>query len=211
MARSLRRRAPSTIPLLFALAVLVCPRAAVAQSDADLIIEATAALPEHLRVGATVRIRTSDGSDGLIREGSNGLVCWPDDPVALFCVFCMDASATAYVTELRRIDAGTDAATVAHVNAALNDGTIPTPPAGARFYWLRGPDRERAKLLIGIWLPDATAASTGLPTERGEGTWLMCPGTRRAHIMIGDIPYGQDDVLWETCGKKAHPIPNSCP
>jgi hypothetical protein len=43
--------------------------------------------------------------------------------------------------------------------------------------------------------------STGLPTERSDGTWLMCPGSPGGHIMVGDIPYGQDEELWKTCGR----------
>ena len=49
-------------------------------------------------------------------------------------------------------------------------------------------------------IEEATAESTGLPTERSDGTWLMCPGSPGAHIRVGDIPYGQDEELWKTCG-----------
>ena len=137
----------------------------------------------------------------VIREGINDLTYYPDDPRPRFMVICFNTSALPYMTALFRInsEAASTAEGNTRLNAALDDGTIPTPPVGGRLYLLSGPDRERSRLLAVVWLPNATAESTGLSTERSDGTWLMCEGTRRAHIMIGDIPYGQDEALWEMC------------
>ena len=128
----LRRQSRLALLSAFLVALVTHPAVSVAQSDADLIAEITAPLPEHLRADATVRDRAADG---------------------------------------------------------------------ALFHILSGPDRNQVKLLVGVFLPDATAASTGLSTERSDGTWLMCPGTRRAHIMMGDIPYGQDEGYHQMCGR----------
>ena len=87
------------------------------------------------------------------------------------------------------------------IDAAIEKGVIKIPRPGSRNYIFSGADRQRAKPLLTIFLPAATAESTGLSTERSDGTWLMCPGSPGAHIMVGDIPYGQDEDHWKTCGR----------
>ena len=203
MARSLRRQTPSAILPVFAVALLVYPAMAVAQPDPDFIAEITAPLPEHLRADATVRVRESAGSVQLIRQGTNGLTCIRSAQPPRVGVTCLDDSALPYIAGFGRLrsEAPSPTAAASRITAALDDGTIPAPPAGARAYMLFGPDRANAKLTTGVFLPDATAASTGLPTERSDSTWLMCPGTKRAHIMMGDIPYGQDEAYWKMCGQ----------
>jgi hypothetical protein len=49
---------------------------AAAQSTDDLVKNALSAAPEAIAKNATV----SDGAGGILREGSNGWVCLPDDP-----------------------------------------------------------------------------------------------------------------------------------
>ena len=90
---------------------------------------------------------------------------------------------------------------LALIDAAIEEGLTTAPTPGSRAYILSGPDRERARPLLGIFLPGATAESTGLSPERTDGTWLMCPGTPSAHIMVGDVPYGDDEDYWKSCGR----------
>jgi hypothetical protein len=43
----------------------------------------------------------------------------------------------------------------------------------------------KAKPLVVVYMPGATAASTGLSTKPAEGTpWIMFSGTPKAHIML---------------------------
>ena len=55
--------------------------------------------------------------------------------------------------------------------------------------------------MVGALVPFATGETTGLPEEPTPNrAWLMCPGTPRAHIMIGPIPYGlSEEIGWQAC------------
>ena len=189
--------------VLVALVLVANPLMAGAPSDAQRIEEATAALPQDLRAGAGVLVTDDDGSQRTLREGRNGFVCFPDDGEPGFKTACVEPSVLRFVAGLGPIMEQATSVTDrrARIDAAFEDGSLVPPEPGSRTYILSGPDRERAELLMGIFLPGATAESTGLPTERSDGTWLMCPGSPGAHIMVGDIPYGQDEELWKTCGR----------
>ena len=189
--------------LLAMLALVVSPLMAADQSDARRIEEATAALPQDLRAGAEVLVTDDDGNQRTLREGRNGFVCFPDDAEPGFKTACVEPSVRRFVAGLLPIleKATSVAERRALVDAAFEDGSFVPPQPGSRTYILSGPDRERAELLMGIFLPGATAESTGLSTERSDGTWLMCPRSPGAHIMVGDIPYGQDEEFWKTCGR----------
>jgi len=73
------------------------------------------------------------------------------------------------------------------------EGKIKMPVSGA-LYQLWGSetswDAATGKLsavtpLFVMYIPGATAASTGLTTvSRKDGPWLMFPGTPKAHIML---------------------------
>jgi hypothetical protein len=180
------------------------------QSDRQLIEDATSALPPHLRAEARVVATDSDGSERILRKGSNGFVCITDGSAdalygssRMFKVACREESFHRYRLQILPILAqtSTPAERLARIDVGIEEGSIKPPESGALGYYLVGPDRERAKPLVVIMLPGATAESTGLPTERSDRTWLMCPGTPTAHIMVGDIPYGQDEDHWKSCGR----------
>ena len=43
----------------------------------------------------------------------------------------------------------------------------------------------KGRPLFVVYVKDATAATTGLPAQPGQGTpWIMHPGTIKAHIMF---------------------------
>lgn len=179
---------------LLVAALLLAPALAVAQSDADLITEATLPLPEQLRGGATVVVE-ADGQRRVLRQGTNPFVCRPDgtEPVG-FYVSCSDermgrSTAMAEYGRLRQQGLPEDEI-LAAVSAGVESGKLTPIPSGAMFFALSGPDKDHAELLIVIRTPDATAESTGLPTEPSDDqAWLMFPGTHQAHIMIGSPPY----------------------
>jgi pimeloyl-ACP methyl ester carboxylesterase len=178
------------------------------RSEQELIEEATSALPAHLREEADVVTTRPDGTEQILRNHSNGFVCSTDGSSdalyqRAFKVACRELSFHRYRAQILPIlQQGSDPAErLAGIEAGIESGSITPPKPGAQGYYLSGPDRERATLLVVIMLPGATAGSTGLPTQRSDRTWLMCPGTPTAHIMIGDVPYGQDEDYWKTCGQ----------
>ena len=189
--------------VLVALVLVANPLMAADQTDAQRIEEATAALPDFLKAGASVVIIDSDGDKRVLRPGSNGFECRPDKPTPGFRSACIEASVNGFFSTVRPIvaQASSTAERRILIDAAIEKGSIKPPTPGSRGYTLSGPDRQQAKLLLTIFLPGATAESTGLSTERSDGTWLMCPGSPGAHIMVGDIPYGQDEDRWKTCGR----------
>jgi hypothetical protein len=189
--------------LLTVLALVVSPLIAADQTDDQRIEEATAALPEYLRAGASVAMTDADGSPRALKTGSNGFKCRPDGPEPGFKVVCGEATVNGFFAAVRPIvsKATSKAERRELIDAAIEKGIIKIPMPGSRNYVLSGPDRQRAKLLLTIFLPGATAESTGLSTERSDGTWLMCPGSPGAHSMVGDIPYGQDEDRWKKCGR----------
>ncbi len=180
------------------------PLLAADRSDEQLIEEATSPLPVHLRAEASVVMNNSKGTERVLRKGSNGFACYPDEHSPNFRVVCREASWKRYIGKIGPILAQTSTSPserLALIDATIDEGSVTPPTPGSRAYSLSGPDRERVKPLFVISLPGATAESTGLPTERSNGTWLMCPGTPTAHIMVGDIPYGQDEDMWKSCGR----------
>lgn len=178
-----------------ACSLLLAASASAAQSDAELIAEATSPLPEQLRDGATVIVVEQDGARRVLRQGTNALVCQPDDPnPARFFVSCADERLSrSAMAEYRRLRAQglPEEEILARVTAGVEAGRLPPIPAGAMHFLLSGPDRANAELLVVIRTPGATAESTGLPTEAStDEAWLMFAGTHQAHIMIGSPPYG---------------------
>ena len=185
-------------------AVLVCtllivPAIAGAQSDAELIAEATLLLPDQLRDGATVVITDGDGNRRVLRQGTNALIGSPDGPAPGFQVGCSDESirrsgdVPTALTQygILRAQGLAEDEILARISAGVTDGSIAPIVAGAMHFILSGPDKEHTELLVVIRLPDATEESTGLSTApSAHQAWLMFPGTHQAHIMIGSPPYG---------------------
>ena len=158
------------------------------QTNEQKISDAVKALPESMREGAAVVEYDADGYRTVLREGSNSLVCEPDDPnVEGFRVGCYHQNRIARLNFERQLAAtGKSAAEIFQARSAKVDtGLLPLPVAGQMAYFLAGADEASATPTRSVRLPYATAESTGLPTERGQdGVWLMQAGTNRAHIMI---------------------------
>ncbi len=183
--------------------LLLIPAVAAAQSDADLIEEATLPLPAQLKDDAAVVVTDAAGRRRVIREGRTALTCAPDGPAPGFSVSCINGSTgnviAAYTARLAG-GASVRAAWEA-VDADIAAGTLTTATPGTLIFIQSGPSRAESGQLTVTLVPYATAASTGLPVEpTPDRAWLMCPGTARAHIMIGRQPYGIDpNAGWERC------------
>jgi hypothetical protein len=93
-----------------------------------------------------------------------------------------------------RAEGTTDRAAIASLReSAIRSGALEMPGGPAALYSLFGSEGafdhstgtvSEASALTVVYVPYATAESTGLPTEADAGPWLMAPGKPWAHIMI---------------------------
>ena len=157
-------------------------------TNGDPIAEAVSPLAPALRSNATVVRYDEQGTRHVLRQGTNSLVCEPDDPtVEGFRVGCYHAGHVPRLNFEKQLAAtGLERREVfAKRVEAVEAGRIPLPVAGQLQYFLGGEDMASATSFKGVRLPYATSESSGLPTERSsDNIWLMQAGTNRAHIML---------------------------
>ena len=169
---------------------------AAAVSVASQIASAVLPLPAEHRAGATVLGYGADGKLGTLRAGGGPFVCLASDPrMERFHVACYHKSLEPFMARGRALRAQgitaherVDSARHAEVNA----GKLKMPTQPAALYSLTGGTfdpatgtAQGARPLYVIYVPGATAESTGISTQPAEGTpWLMFPGTPKAHIMF---------------------------
>jgi hypothetical protein len=191
----------SFAPAALACAAVLFPAALSGQARPieHQIAEAVTPLPEGQRAGATV-YGFHDESElaAMIREGTNDFVCLADTPGdETFQVSCYHMSLDPFMAMGRELRAEglSSSQVMERRKAAMEAGTL-TIPMNASMTTLRGamsPDAmhpDTVSVLSVLYVPYATAESTGLPTRpMGVGQpWLMQPGMHRAHIMIGGPP-----------------------
>ena len=173
------------------LASLATPAVAPAQNVDDAIAKAVLAAPAALRANAMVILMGADGTHTVLREGSNGLVCWDrsDEPSRSFSVQCTNEENLPRVKQNRVWSLSGQSADELRAtrDAAEADGTREVSTFGSAYYSLSGEDAASANLHTTIAVPFATSDSLGLPDEgnyTGAGTWIMEAGTTAAHIML---------------------------
>lgn len=166
--------------------------------DAQQITAAVLPLPSEFRPDARV-LGYRAGSPRLVtlREGKGPFTCLASDPAAArFHVACYHQSLEPFMArgrELRASGVKGDAVDSTRFREA-RAGTLTLPTHPAALYSLTG-DRSsfdpmtgtapKARQLFVVYMPGATAASTGLSVRPAEGTpWIMFPGTPKAHIMF---------------------------
>ena len=166
---------------------------------------AVQAAPEDARMGAAVLGYDGYGKLVTLREGTNALVCLADDPAREgFSVACYHKSLEPFMTRGRQLRAEGKAFKEVFDTreAEVQAGTLSMPSQPTTLYVLSGkegtynPDTgavEKASLRFVVYIPYATAETTGMPTQpTGPGEpWLMDAGTHRAHIMITPPQPGQ--------------------
>ena len=115
-------RSIATLSLL-----LLIPTTSVAQSNAELIAEATSPLPPRLRDGATVA--NSDGT--LLREGTNAYICRRNAVRTGYNVACGDKRVQPAMEEYFKLRAEglPEDEILARVVAAVQAGTVRAIPA----------------------------------------------------------------------------------
>jgi hypothetical protein len=161
---------------------------AMAQSKDELIAQAVSAAPEELRAGATVVNYDAKGDPVVLRQGTNDIVCTPNQNKDNYSVNCY-AKLLRAQHDLQAKDKaeGKDAkATAADLQAAMASGQVPKPTTGTTMYMMMGKTQATARGMWVVLVPGMTAAETGLPTKpTAAGTpWLMRAGTPGAHIHI---------------------------
>jgi hypothetical protein len=185
--------------------VLFAASAAVAQAPAvqgplPVAAQITAAvlpLPQELRAGATVLGYNESPTLSVLRKGTNGMTCLAPDPKAVrFHVACYHDSMEPFMLRGRQLRAaGTKEDSVDVIRfAEAKAGKIVMPKLPASLYSLTGKvgsfdvstgDAKEARRLFVVYVPYATAETTGLSTApKAAEPWLMFPGTPKAHIMF---------------------------
>lgn len=183
------------LAIVFSLTTAACAQNA---ADKHAVNQAISAAPDELKEGATVYGYNSDGTLRLIRQGTNDLICTPDDPDKEgFETACFQKDIFDYIARGRVLRAeGMDGqASVAKRKEEIAAGTLPFVKGQATQYIRYGDnatyDEATGQVLNSsvrfvIYIPGATPESTGLPTApMGPGApFIMDAGTFRAHIMI---------------------------
>ena len=162
-----------------------------AQSTEAQIAKATLAAPPSMQADTMVIRLAADGNHTILREGSNGLVCWDrsDEPNRSFSVQCSSVENMDRIQQNRAWNmSGKTAEEIrAMRDAAETDGSRKVSKFGSIYYTLNGEDADSATLHLTIAVPFATAASLGLPDQGSytrAGSWIMEAGLSGAHLMI---------------------------
>ncbi len=161
--------------------------------------QALLAAPADKAAEARLLGYAADGSVVEIRAGSGDFVCLAANPAReRFSSSCYHASLEPYFARGRELSADS----VSHEDRyrirweEMESGALATPAASATQYVFDGLwDSEtltgEGRVRWVIYVPGATAASTGLsPEPQPGGPWIMNPGTPGAHIMI--VPPSND-------------------
>ena len=157
---------------------------------------AVLAAPEDRRAGAAVLGYDTQGKLVTLRPGTNDLVCLADDPKRSgFSVACYHKDLEPYMARGRELVAQGISDGRARNETRWKEveaGKLKLPKEPRTLYVLSGKAYDPASQRVTeehlrwvIYVPFATAESTGLPTKPVmNGPWLMDPGTAGAHIMI---------------------------
>jgi len=167
-------------------------------SKEDQIAAAVLAAPQQFRADATVLGYDSTGKFVTLRKGSNSMICLADDPKKPgFSAAAYNKALEPFMARGRqlRAEGKTSAEKFQIREEEAKSGKLKMPEKGATLHIYYSRDGEydpqtgtvpNAKYRAVVYLPWATAESTGLPIEPGVpgAPWIMDPGTHRAHIMI---------------------------
>lgn len=162
------------------------------------IKNALLAAPEDKRVGAMVYGYNAKGEFVVLRQGTNEMVCLTDNPTQNgFSVSCYHKDLDPFMARGRELKAtGKTYQEIFDIREAeAKSGKLVMPKqasnlqvysAPAESYNANTGEVTKGSFRYVVYIPWATAASTGLPTkpEAPGMPWIMDPGTHRAHIMI---------------------------
>ncbi len=164
-----------------------------AQINAALLAAST-----PLRSGASVYGYNESGEWVELQKGTNELVCIADDPESKgFSVACYHKDLEPFMERGRVLKAEKKShQEIFDIREEeVKSGTLPMPSTATSMTIYYTNDEANFDAVTGevkhgnfryvVYIPFATAASTGLPTspEVPGMPWIMDPGTHRAHIM----------------------------
>ncbi len=173
------------------------PAPVVIPPVAEQVAKAVLPLPAEFRDDATVLGYDEAGKLVSLRKGSGAMICLADDPKEeSYHGACYQKGLEPFMARGRALRAsGVKGAQVDSVRfREVRSGKLKMPRAGA-LWQLFGPHSgidlaagtvsKEVRALYVVYMPYATAASTGIPTKGLPGMpWLMFPGTPKAHIML---------------------------
>lgn len=166
---------------------------------ADIQVKtALLAAPPDQRAATTVLGYDESGEMVLLQEGNGNLICLADDPEKEgIKVVCYSVEIEPFMARGRELLAAGKTETEKREirKREVESGKLSMPDAPSMLYVFTGKeenyDKTTGELKDGnfryvVYIPYATAESTGLPTKPfAPGMpWIMDPGTNRAHIMI---------------------------
>lgn len=171
-------------------------------TDEALIATALMAAPEESRTGCKVIGYNMAGEFVTLKEGDNEFIVLADDPNRSgFNAACYHKDLEPFMARGRELRAmGKTAVEIFDIREAeAKSGKLDMGKPGSTLHVYYGPDElydpqtskvEGAQYRYVVYLPFATAESTGLPEKpvSANHPWIMNPGTHRAHIMISPLP-----------------------
>ena len=175
-------------------------------SDEALIAASLMAAPAASRDGCKVIGYNMAGEFVTLKEGDNEFIVLADDPKKSgFNAACYHKSLEPFMARGRELRAegktGPEIFDIREEEAKSGKLDMGIPGATLHIYYGES-DRydpethevEDAQYRYVVYLPFATAESTGLPEQPigSNHPWIMNPGTHRAHIMISPLPNKKD-------------------
>ncbi|MEO8569666.1 MAG: hypothetical protein ABI419_11030 [Ginsengibacter sp.] len=156
------------------------------------------AAPQEKRDSCTVYGYGADKQLTLLKKGTNELICLADNPGEPgFSVACYCNELEPFMQKGRELrkQGIKDQQLLDEREKEVKAGTLKMPKDPSTLYVYSAKDEDidpatgevkNGYLRYVIYIPYATAASTGLPEKpSADGMpWIMNPGTSRAHIMI---------------------------
>ena len=181
--------------------LVVCASISFAQSIPPAEIQIKTALlaaPQEQRENATIMGYSPTGALVVLRKGTNGMICLADDPAQKgFSAACYQQDLDPFMARGRELKKeGKSSKEIFDMREQeVKSGKLMMPKQPATLYVYSASDEnynattgdiQNGYLRYVIYIPYATAESTGLPIkpEFPVQPWIMDPGTHRAHIMI---------------------------
>lgn len=162
---------------------------------------AVLAAPEDKRAGAMVYGYDAKGEFVVLRKGTNEMICLADNPnQAGLSVSCYHKDLEPFMARGRELKAEgksfQETFDIREAEAKSGKLIMPKQASNLQVYSAKAEDYNattgevmKGSFRYVVYIPWATAASTGLPIkpEAPGMPWIMDPGTHRAHIMINPV------------------------
>lgn len=173
------------LTFVFSLSTLI----AFAQDKNAQIEQAVKAAPEEEKAAATVMGYNEANEFIVLRKGTNKTICLSDNPTKDgFDVACYHEDLEPFMARGRTLKAeGKSFQEIFDIREKeAVSGKLKMPEKPVTLHIFNGKTEETATYRWVVYIPFATAESTGLPLKpiMAGAPWIMDPGTHRAHIMI---------------------------